>query len=126
MRALQELSIGDDVIFTGYTYGDNLHQLYTHAALFVLASRNEGFPLVLLEAMKYKLDVIVSDIPATHLVALNNEDYFECEDSKMLADKISNRLMNVQKRQYDLENFDWEMIAKEMSLIFYGVVGENV
>ena len=32
-RQLQELSKDEDVIFTGYTYGDNLHQLYTHACL---------------------------------------------------------------------------------------------
>ena len=124
MKELQELSKVEDVIFTGYTYGDNLHQLYTHAGLYVLASRNEGFPLVLLEAMKYGLDVLVADIPATHLVNLDEDDYFECENSVMLAEKISARVVDSKKRQYDLSQYNWERIAKEMSSIFYEVVGE--
>ena len=124
MKELQELSKEEDVIFTGYTYGDNLHQLYTHAGLYVLASRNEGFPLVLLEAMKYGLDVLVADIPATHLVNLDEDDYFECENSVMLAEKISARVVDSKKRQYDLSQYNWERIAKEMSSIFYEVVGE--
>ena len=52
MKQLLDLSSGEDVVFTGYTFGDNLHQLYTHARMYILASNNEGFPLVLLEAMK--------------------------------------------------------------------------
>lgn len=124
MKELQKLSKDEDVIFTGYTYGDELHQLYTHAGLYVLASRNEGFPLVLLEAMKYGLDVLVADIPATHLVNLDEDDYFKCESSVMLAEKISARVVNSKKRQYDLSQYNWEQIAKEMSSIFYEVVGE--
>lgn len=121
MNQLKELSKGQNVIFTGYTFGDNLHQLYTHAGLFVLASNNEGFPLVLLEAMKYGLDVLVSDIPATHLVDLEEDDYFNCGDYKQLAGKISNRVQNVRKRKYDLSKYDWDVIAEEMSTIFHEV-----
>ena len=124
MKELQKLSENEDVIFTGYTYGDNLHQLYTHAGLYVLASRNEGFPLVLLEAMKYGLDVLVSDIPATHLVDLDEDDYFQCENSKMLADRISHKLRNIRKREYNLIQYDWNQIGKEVSVIYHDVVGD--
>lgn len=121
MNQLKELSKGQNVIFTGYTFGDNLHQLYTHAGLFVLASNNEGFPLVLLEAMKYGLDVLVSDIPATHLVDLEEDYYFDCGNFTQLSDKISNRVQNVKKRKYDLSKYDWDVIAEEMSTIFHEV-----
>lgn len=126
MKELKALSKDEDVIFTGYTFGDNLYQLYTHASLYVLASRNEGFPLVLLEAMKYGLDVLISDIPATHLVALESDDYFECENSKMLADKISCKLKNVKRRKYNLANYDWIQIGNEVSELYREVVGNKL
>lgn len=103
---------GNDVIFTGYVYGEKLNQLYSHASLFVLSSLNEGFPLVLLEAMSYNLDVLVSDIPATHLVNLDSEDYFEKGDDTALAQKISERLRNPRKRKYALDEYDWNTVAE--------------
>ena len=42
----------------------------------------------------------------------------------MLAEKISARVVDSKKRQYDLSQYNWERIAKEMSSIFYEVVGE--
>lgn len=123
MKQLQELCEGEDVIFTGYTYGDNLYQLYSNAGLYVLASYNEGFPLVMLEAMKYGLDLLVSDIPATHLVDLDERDYFECGNYEMLANKISERIKNMHRRKYDLCKYNWDIIAEEVSAIFYEVAG---
>lgn len=111
MKQLEALC-DDDVIFTGYTYGDDLAQLYTNASLYVLASRNEGFPLVMLEAMKYELNIVASDIPATHLVKLNDEDYFETDNVDMLADKINQKLEAPHNREYDLSDYDWSNVAK--------------
>lgn len=122
MKQLQELSRNENVLFTGYVFGDNLHQLYTYARLYVLASNNEGFPLTLLEAMKYKLDVLVSDIPATHLVKLNKEDYFECGDYKTLSLLITERIIKMNKRTYDLKKYDWKKIADSVSDVFYETV----
>ena len=47
----------------GYVDGEFLRQLYSHARLFVLPSYNEGFPLVLLEAMSYHLPILASEYP---------------------------------------------------------------
>lgn len=123
MCELKELSKNENVIFTGYVFGDHLAQLYTNAALYILASNNEGFPLVLLEAMSYKLDVLVSDIPATHLVYLDEDDYFEKGNSEDLAKKISKRLQSIKNRKYDLDKYDWNNVAETMSDIFHEVAG---
>lgn len=125
MEQLKLLSKGQDVIFTGYVYGEELSQLYSNASLFVLASNNEGFPLVLLEAMYYGLDVIVSDIPATHLVSLPTNDYFEKGNYRDLAEKMERKLINVTKQEYDLKKFDWNEIAKCTSQIFYETAGKS-
>lgn len=109
---------GSDVIFTGYVYGDKLNQLYTNAALFVLSSNNEGFPLVLLEAMSYGLDVLVSDIPASHLVKLNADDYFPRGDNSVLSERLTTRLKNPQKRSYELKEYDWDVVAQETMNVY--------
>ena len=118
MGVLKELSENENIIFTGYTYGDDLYQLYTHAGLYVLASRNEGFPLVLLEAMNYGIDVLVSDIPATHLVELERKDYFQCGNLEELSEKITEKIKPIKRRKYNLSEYDWKRVAKKMSSIF--------
>lgn len=122
MQELKKISENEDIIFCGYVYGDNLAQLYTNAALYVLASNNEGFPLVLLEAMSYRLDTLVSNIPATHLVDLMEEDYFERGDYMTLSNKISERLESPRKREYKLDDYDWHRIAGQVSAIFDEVI----
>lgn len=123
MKELKELS-NNNVIFTGYVFGDNLAQLYVNAALYVLASNNEGFPLVLLESMSYGLDVLVSDIPATHLVDLDEDDYFEKGNYKALSKKITEKLKAPKKRKYDLREYDWNKIANTMSDVIHEVAGK--
>ena len=67
-KMLKQLDWNEKVIFTGFTQGEDLRQLYSHARLYVLSSVNEGFPLVLLEAMSYQLPLVVTDIqPHTSL-----------------------------------------------------------
>jgi glycosyltransferase involved in cell wall biosynthesis len=123
MKELQELSKDENVIFTGYVFGDCLAQLYTFAGLYVLASDHEGFPLVLLEAMSYGLDVLVSDIPATHLVDLDDDDYFNRGNYEELGKKITERLQNIRSRKYDLSKYDWNKVADAMSNLFHEVAG---
>ena len=41
-------SLDDRVVMTGYVYGEELDELYTNAAVFVLPSALEGLPLTLL------------------------------------------------------------------------------
>lgn len=116
MKELQALSDGLPVIFTGSVFGDKLAQLYANASLFVLASENEGFPLVLLEAMSYRRNVLVSDIPATHLVDLEQGDYFPKGDADALGIKIREKLNEQPLRNYDITAYAWKEVAQRMAL----------
>ena len=118
MQELGALGKGLPIVFTGYVYGDNLAQLYSNAALYILASENEGFPLVLLEAMSYRRNVLVSDIPATHLVELRESDYFLAGDVEELAKGIKKKLLEPPEREYDLSEFTWDNHAIQVSEVY--------
>ncbi len=53
-----------NILFLGEQGGKNLAALFSHAAIFVQPSEDEGLSLALLEAMGYGVMPIVSDIPA--------------------------------------------------------------
>lgn len=121
LTKLKQLVKSDRVVFTGYVEGENLNELYSHAGLYVLSSRNEGFPIVLLEAMSYGLDVLVSDIPATHLVSLEASDYFQKEDVEDLIQQLEKKfhcMDIVSRRSYDLTRFNWLHIAKDTANVY--------
>ena len=111
-KTLEQLDVNHKVIFTGFTTGEDLRQLYSHAWCFVLPSVNEGFPMVLLEAMAYGLPILCSDIPGTRQVDLPEQDYFTVKDVDSLCAAIS-RLLDApsEPQHYDLEKYDWQSIA---------------
>jgi glycosyltransferase involved in cell wall biosynthesis len=73
------------VILTGYITGEPLHELFSHAGLFVMPSYHEGLPIALLEALSYGLPVLISDIPANLEVGLEEGAYTVCGDVDGLA-----------------------------------------
>ena len=113
---LERLDTGKKVIFTGFTTGEDLRQLYSHARAFILPSVNEGFPMVLLEAMAYGQPILCSDIPGTRQVELPEKDYFKVKDVDSLCAAITRMLDNPDKGaiRYDLEQYDWLSIAQQV------------
>ena len=116
---LKALDTAHKVIFTGYTTGEDLRQLYSHARMFVLSSVVEGFPLVMLEAMSYGLPLVVSDIPASHLVELPHDRYFECRNAQSLAQVLEKHLADdAPSYQYRLDDYHWPLIAQRTEAVF--------
>ncbi len=119
-QLLEKLDTGKKVIFTGFTTGEDLRQLYSHARCFVLPSVNEGFPMVLLEAMAYGLPILCSDIPGTRQVDLPEQDYFTVQDTDALCAAITRLLETpVETQHYDLEKYDWNTIAAATRRILF-------
>ena len=109
---LEKLDTNKKVIFTGFTSGEDLRQLYSHAQCFVLPSVNEGFPMVMLEAMAYGLPIVCSDIPGTRQVELPEEDYFTVRNVDSLCAAITRQLAKPNEPlHYDLEKYNWDSIA---------------
>lgn len=119
-RRLKQKACDAGVKLTGYITGDNLHQIYSHAKLFVLPSYHEGLPIALLEALSYGLNVLVSDIPANLEVELDRQHYFKCGDIDDLQKQLRHQLSRQPDEKYykyisELlrTRYDWAKIAKE-------------
>ncbi len=115
---LHALNTRGKVIFTGFTTGDDLVQLYRNAALYVLSSYNEGFPMVLLEAMSYRLPIVATDIPAAHLIPLPESHYCIPGDAGSMSEAISRVAASPGNTDYDLTPYDWETIARQTSRVY--------
>lgn len=71
-----------------HPFTKDIHQHYAGSSVYVLASRWEGMPLVLMEAMAYGLPVVASDIPIAKelLDGKGMAVFFEKENINRLAD----------------------------------------
>ena len=113
-RQLMRLDTKGKVIYTGYANEAQLTELYNHARAFVLASVNEGLPIVLLEAMSHGLPIVATDLPATRVVKLPEHCYCASGDTAALRDAIARCLSQAHDgpTTYDLTAFDWVKIAQ--------------
>lgn len=124
--SLKALAAKDDrIILTGYITGTPLHQIFTHARLFVLPSSHEGLPIALLEAMSYELPVLVSDIPANKEVNLESYRYFKCGDREALKSQMKVLLdmglpdeERTRYRQMLNMKYNWQNIAEQTVAVY--------
>lgn len=116
---LKEMARKNGVVLTGFIKGRKLHSLLTNCCCYCLPSSHEGLPIALLEAMSYKVPVVVSDIPANLEVGLPKEDYFPCGDVDALAKKLQEVATKpVQTIDYDMDKYDWNRIANQVNDVY--------
>lgn len=103
-KELRKLAEDDErIIFTGFTEGQELEELYSNAYIYVLPSDLEGMPLSLLEAMSYGNCCLTSDIPECTEVVEDKAVIFKKGDIEDLRAKL----------QYLSDNPDIVQIYKE-------------
>ena len=119
-RSLKHMASEHGVKLTGYIGGEQLDQVFSHAALFVLPSYHEGLPIALLEALGYGLNVLVSDIPANLEVKLDKRHFFSCGKVNSLRENMDLLLEQGPEDGYDekITNmlntlYNWEKIAEQ-------------
>jgi glycosyltransferase involved in cell wall biosynthesis len=104
--------------------------LFRESSLFVLPSREEGFGLVLLEAMSHGVPVVAAAVGGIGEIIENgvNGLLVEKEDPDALAQAIEGLLSNdslrcqlVEKGYQTVERFRWPRMAREVDAIYEDV-----
>ncbi|RJQ18389.1 MAG: glycosyltransferase [Nitrospiraceae bacterium] len=101
----------EHIILTGFVTGKELQTLFSNAKLFVLPSKFEGLPHVLLEAISFRIEVLASNIEANLQVTLEASCYFEQGNTEDLRKKIRYFVENRSSDQEKLRRL--EMLQKE-------------
>ncbi len=102
------------IIFTDFVSGKELQELYSNAKLFVLPSELEGMSMSLLEAISYRLNCLVSDIPENLSVVGENFFSFENKNSLDLTNKLTEFLSGkVDASTEKILVNSWETIAEK-------------
>lgn len=108
------------VILTGFIKGEKLNELMSHAALFVLPSFHEGLPIALLEAISYRLDVLVSNIPANKQVVLPQDSFFQVGEIDDLTSKLKSKLSEgAHEVRYNLAPYNWDKISGQVADVYH-------
>lgn len=116
------------VLFMGYVDDRDLPDLYACSDYYIMASKYEGLPLTLLEAMASGLPCIVSDIP--NLGIVKDADcgiILNFRDVGMASDQIFNYISSDHPdhsnnaRNYALERLDWHLISEQYLNLFRGL-----
>jgi len=139
---VRQLNLEDHVTFLGMVPQSQLPALYRKATLAVFpflvakTGEQEGFGLVQVEAMGCGCPVIVGDLPAIHDTVKHGERGLLVKpgDPEALADTIMGALadpflcerMASKARKNVIEDYDWEIIAKQYLQIYDQVIKENV
>lgn len=122
---LIERATSAGIIMTGSISHRQLADLYSRTSLFILPSLLEGLPIALLEAMSFKADVAVSDIPSCRLPQLSSSDFFTPASPAAIAEIMRRKLSGAPlSRSYDLSDYDWDKIAARTREV-YDYVAKN-
>jgi glycosyltransferase involved in cell wall biosynthesis len=123
--AINEASLEDRVVFTGYVSDRELAGLYKNARLYVFPSLSEGFGLPPLEAMAHGLPVASSNSTCLPEVLGDAAVYFDPKSvieisnamlSVLTDDKLSKDL--VKKGIKQANKYSWKKTAKETLEIY--------
>lgn len=106
---IQKYKLSDRVFIHPFT--NHIQNYYSNAQVYVLSSRWEGMPLVLVEAMSHGLPIVTSDLPVCKEILGDFGIYFRNGDIEELA-----------KRLKEATLIDWQAKSK-MALDISGRFG---
>lgn len=123
---IAQAGIGNQLILKGRV--DNMAEYYRNAAIFVMTSRFEGLPMVLLEAKSYRLPIISFDCetgPAEIVTDGSNGELIATGDITDMAGRIDLLIDDNERRQRysdhamdDISKFELSRILEQWYALF--------
>lgn len=118
----------EKVDFLGFVPDEQLEELYQQHHVFVLPTRFEGMPTVVLEAMSYGMPIVVTDVGATRELVDDSNGYIIPQNAPeaivntltafadlSLEKKKSLSINSIEKVR---QAFTWSQVAKRHEAIF--------
>ncbi len=121
----------EGVIFTGYVYGELLHELWSNAYCYVHPSTMEGMPITIIEAANYGKCTIASDIPPNLEVVEDIGLTFPSGDVDALAAQLKKVLddpqlasdIGARLKAKGVEEYSYDKIAVQTIELYKKVLG---
>lgn len=127
--------INADIRFPGFVELDELKSLYSNCDIYVLPSREEGWGMVITEAMASKTPIVATNVSGIPEQVSNGENGYiiEPNNPKSLAEKLKLLMENRQKRQVmgeksreiAVNQFSWEAITEEYLKAYPEVISDG-
>lgn len=93
---VNKMRLTDNVMFSGNT--NNPVYYLARSKLFIFASKNEGVPMALIEAMVNKLPIVCLNYPAVHEIIRNGYNGYICQSQRKFILQTIGLLRNKNKR----------------------------
>jgi glycosyltransferase involved in cell wall biosynthesis len=121
---------GERIVFTGDVFGPALDALYAHSLFYVLASRVEGLPITVCEAMAHGKPLVLSDIPENVEVGGEAACYFKCGDVNALLrtivelahDAPARARLGAEARRRGEQMYNWDLVTDQIEALYYRVL----
>lgn len=124
-RELDGLTLGDEVVFTGYVQRTDLPLLMNAAEAFVFPSLYEGFGLPVLEAMSCGTPVVTSNISSLPEIVGSAAVLVDPESVESISQGIERVITDTALRQrltkeglLQARKFSWERAARETMAVY--------
>jgi glycosyltransferase involved in cell wall biosynthesis len=129
---LQNSHYRDRIVITGYKQREELNDLYRIADVLVMPSKEEGFGLPLIEAMRFGVPIIAADNSSLPEIGGSAALYFESGSAEGLADALGKLLTDaglqatlIKKGRQRAEDFSWGKAAEETMDLYREVMNSR-
>lgn len=128
-REIENSSVKEDIVLTGYVSAEEKNTFYKNASVFVFPSLYEGFGMPLVEAMVHGTPVVASNVASLPEVlgdaGLLVDPFDEISLAEAIYSIISSPALSEELQQKGYEQgkkFTWEQSAEQLKELYKGMV----